>query len=127
MDRTLPTPSVESLLTRTRPDALVLTVLVAIVVTLVVVLRRRGARSWRGSGRLLAGLALVAWCLCGGLGAYSAALPSAQVAQVVLLGTLAPWLLLSGWAVLAPDRDRSARRPVPGRGSGGACGPGAPR
>jgi len=114
VDRTLPAPSVESLLTRTRPDALVLTVLVAIVVTVVVVLRRRGARSWRGSGRLLAGLALVAWCLCGGLGAYSAALPSAQVAQVVLLGTLAPWLLLSGWAVLTPDRDRCRWNPVHG-------------
>ena len=110
VDRTLPAPSVESLLTRARPDALVLTVLVALVVTGVVVLRRRGARSWRGSGRLGAGLALVAWCLCGGLGAYSAALPSAQVAQVLLLGTLAPWLLLSGWAVLTGDRDRDRCR-----------------
>ena len=56
----------------------------------------------------------MAWCLCGGLGAYSAALPSAQVAQVVLLGTLAPWLLLSGWAVLTPDRDRCRWNPVHG-------------
>ena len=45
---------------------------------------------------LAAGIGLAAWALVGGLGAYSTALLSAQVAQVLVLMILVPALLARG-------------------------------
>jgi putative copper resistance protein D len=88
-----------SALLETRPDALVATFLVAAAALLVAWVRRGPAdgRPTLSQGLCLAaGIGLAAWALVGGLGAYSTALLSAQVAQVLVLMVLVPTLMARG-------------------------------
>jgi cytochrome c oxidase assembly factor CtaG len=100
VDRNLGPLSPRNLLVEARPDAIVVTAaVVAIGCYLfgVVTLRRRGEQ-WR-RGRTIAfcsGVALALWAVCGGLGSYSAALFSMQVAQLLTLAVVAPILLTQG-------------------------------
>ena len=99
VDPTLPPLRPLSALLETRPDALVATFLVA-AAALLVIWARRGpadARPTPSQGICLAaGFGLAAWALVGGLGAYSTALLSAQVSQVLVLMVLVPALLARG-------------------------------
>lgn len=100
VDRNLGPLSVWNLLTEARPDAIVVTAaVVAIGCYLwgVLTLRRRGG-GWR-PGRTIAfslGVALALWAICGGLGSYSAALFSMQVAQLLTLAVVVPVLVTRG-------------------------------
>jgi putative copper export protein/cytochrome c oxidase assembly factor CtaG len=81
-----------------RHDALTLT---AVLVAVGLVLAWARGRIWATSspGRravLAAGLAVTVWALVGAPAAYSTVLLSAQVAQVLVLGLLAPPLLVGG-------------------------------
>ncbi|MFL6132041.1 MAG: cytochrome c oxidase assembly protein [Nocardioidaceae bacterium] len=100
VDRNLGPLSVRNLLTEARPDAIVVTAAVVAIgcyLVGVVVLRRRGERWPRG--RTIAfsiGVALALWAVCGGLGSYSAALFSMQVAQLLTLAVVVPILVTCG-------------------------------
>jgi putative copper resistance protein D len=86
-----------SLLLHVRPDALVLTTLVAAGAG-AVWWRRRHCPDW-SLRRLLVlqlGLVMVLWALCGGLGTYAVALVSAQVGQLMVLTLVAPTLIVLG-------------------------------
>ena len=85
----------------TRPDALQLSALVLAVGLLLVWLRTVGTMDRARWLSLGAGLLVTGWAVVGALGAYSTALLSAQVAQVVVLALVAPPLLVRG---LPPDR-----------------------
>jgi cytochrome c oxidase assembly factor CtaG len=65
--------------------------------------RVRGGGAWRARSTVLftAGVLLAAWSLCGGLGAYSGALLSADVARLLTMGLLVPALLAWGAPVAA--------------------------
>ena len=115
VDPTLPPLRPLSALLETRPDALVATFLVAAAALLVAWVRRGPAdgRPTLSQGlSLAAGVGLAAWALVGGLGAYSTALLSAQVAQVLVLMVLVPTLLARGLpsSRLAALVDRGRRR-----------------
>jgi hypothetical protein len=56
------------------------------------------------------GTLLVAWALCGSLAAYAAALLSAQVLQLLVLGFAAPLLLVPGLSLLPPERAAAVAR-----------------
>jgi putative copper export protein/cytochrome c oxidase assembly factor CtaG len=102
VDATLRPLSPLTALLETRPDALVLSFLVAAAVVLLVWVRGTSTVLTPGRWlRLLAGLVVTGWSLVGGLGAYSTSLLSAEVTQVLVLATLAPPLLAWG---LPPDR-----------------------
>ncbi len=107
VDRALPPLSVPALLLRSRPDAVLLTVLAVVLAALLVAGRRVGARRVLAP---VAGTVLVAWALCGGLAAYAAALLSAQVLQLVVLGLVAPLLLAPVLSLPAPSRVAAATR-----------------
>jgi putative copper resistance protein D len=100
VDRNLGPLSVWNLLVEARPDAIVVTAaIVAIGCYLVGVLalRRRG-EGWQ-RGRTIAfsvGVLIALWAICGGLGSYSAALFSMQVAQLLTLAVVAPILVTRG-------------------------------
>jgi cytochrome c oxidase assembly factor CtaG/putative copper export protein len=100
VDRNIDPLSVWNLLTEVRPDAVVVTAAaVALGSYLLGVwgLRRRG-ESWR-RGRTVAfslGVVLALWSICGGLGSYSAALFSTQVAQLLTLAVVVPVLVTYG-------------------------------
>jgi cytochrome c oxidase assembly factor CtaG/putative copper export protein len=100
VDRNLDPLSPVTLLTEARADAIVVTAaMVAIGCYLVGVLalRRRG-EGWR-HGRTIAfslGVAVALWAICGGLGSYSAALFSMQVAQLLTLAVVVPVLVTYG-------------------------------
>jgi putative copper resistance protein D len=95
VDETLTPVSTLALVTMVRPDALVLTGFVTVVVGYLAAVR---GRDWPRRRRLAfgAGVLVVGWSLCGGLGSYSAALLSAQVAQLLTLALVAPVLLAAG-------------------------------
>jgi putative copper resistance protein D len=100
VDRNLGPLSVWNLLVEARPDAIVVTaaaVAIASYLVGVLSLRRRG-EGWR-RGRTIAfsvGVLVALWAICGGLGSYSAALFSMQVAQLLTLAVVAPILLTRG-------------------------------
>ncbi len=86
-----------TLLLGARPDALLVTVLLAVAIAALV--WRLGRPDQWPLSRVtcfLLGLVVVLWSLCGGLGAYSAALVSAQVGQLLVLALVAPVLLVVG-------------------------------
>ncbi len=95
VDATLAPVSLLGLVTVARPDALVLTAFVAVVGGYLVAVRRRPWSRWRRLA-FAAGVLVVGWSLCGGLGSYSAALLSVQVAQLLTLALVAPVLLAAG-------------------------------
>lgn len=98
VDASLPPLTAVSALVEFRPDALVLTVVLAATGLLAAWLRS-GAGRGLGAGRpvlLAAALVLLAWSLVGALGAYATSLLSAQVAQLVVLGLVVPALLVAG-------------------------------
>jgi cytochrome c oxidase assembly factor CtaG len=86
-----------ALLTSWRPDALVVTAVAASAIGYLLTVRRvrRLGHHWPAAriGFALSGLGVVLYALCGGLGSYSAALLSLQVAQLMTMSTLAAYLL----------------------------------
>jgi putative copper resistance protein D len=99
IDAQIPPVSALKLLVVARPDALVLSLLLALATVTVLAARRITTGGEWSRGRRLAfggGLLLLAWSLLGGLGAYSTALLSAQVAQFWVLALVAPALLVLG-------------------------------
>lgn len=100
VDSQIPPVNAGWLLVRVSVDALVLAGAVAALVTLVAVLRSAARSGWlwtpRRAALFCSGTALTAWAVVGGLGSYSTALLSAQVGQLLVLGTLAPALLALG-------------------------------
>ena len=102
------------LLVGVRPDAIVLTGTVAVLVATVLALRSAAAVGWTWSSRqrLVFGLGSVvlAWAVTGGLGAYATALLSVQVAQLLVLGLLVPALLALG--LPRPPAGRTLRWPA---------------
>jgi len=103
VDPTLPPLSPITAVFAFRHDALALTT-VLVVCGLVVAWARATVWSTSLPGRrvrLVAGLVVTVWALVGGPAAYSTALLSAQVTQLLVLGLVAPPLLVSGlprWA-----------------------------
>ena len=98
VDPTLAALSPVSVLTEFRHDALTLT---AVLVGCGLLLAWGRTGIWTASTasrrlRLAAGIAVMLWALVGGLAAYSTVLVSAQVSQLLVLGLLAPPLLVSG-------------------------------
>jgi cytochrome c oxidase assembly factor CtaG/putative copper export protein len=121
VDRNMDPLSPVTLLTEARPDAIVMTaaaVAIGSYLFAVFALRRRG-ESWRRGRTVLfsLGVAVALWAICGGLGSYSAALFSMQVAQLLTLAVVAPILITYGApvtlarTVLGPGR--TSTRPGP--------------
>lgn len=109
VDRGISPLSLRALLTEGRADALVVTAVVALVVAYLLALRTAHAdgrvTAWPVARvvSFLTGAAVVLWALCGGLGAYSTAVFSAQVGQLLALLLVAPPLLLAGLRPLLRD------------------------
>ncbi len=105
VDPTLPPLRISSAFLETRPDALVVTFLLAAALLLVARVRRAplDQRPTRVQGSCLAAAGgLTAWALVGGLGAYSTTLLTAQVAQVLVLMIVVPLLVAKGLPMSRP-------------------------
>jgi cytochrome c oxidase assembly factor CtaG/putative copper export protein len=104
VDRGIAPVGPRTLLLQARPDALVLTVAAVLLAgyLLAVVRTVRGGGTWQTRRTVLftSGVLLAAWSLCGGLGAYSGALLSADVARLLTMGLLVPALLTCGAPVV---------------------------
>jgi putative copper resistance protein D len=121
VDRGIDPVSAWSLLTEARPDAWLLTAAVAALVGYLAGVRavaRRG-QVWpaRRTASFVAATFVATWAMCGGLGAYSGALLSAEVARLLTMGLVVPALLTWGSPV-ALSRTASGVRGTPGRADG---------
>jgi putative copper resistance protein D len=100
VDRTLEPVGLGHLVTGGRPDVVVWSVVVAALVAYLLGVRllRRHGRHWpaRRTACFVSALVVGTWALCGGLGSYSAALLSAQVAQLLFMALVVPALLTYG-------------------------------
>ena len=100
VERSIRPAGLWTLLTESRLDSFVLTlacvVLVGYLVAVRAVLRRGEPWPLRRTGCFAAGVLLGGWATVGGLGAYSGALFSAEVARLLTLGLVVPALLTSG-------------------------------
>ncbi|HET6697730.1 MAG TPA: cytochrome c oxidase assembly protein [Nocardioidaceae bacterium] len=98
VDRELAPLDLSQLLTATRPDAVAVTaVALAAIGYLLAVRTLRGRGETWPAGRTMcamAGSALVLYVLCGGLGAYSAAMLSMQVTQLLAMLVTVPALVV---------------------------------
>ena len=100
VERSIRPASLWTMLTESRPDAFVLTLACVVLAGYLVAVRavRRRGEPWplRRTGCFVAGVLVGGWATVGGLGAYSGALFSAEVARLLTLGLLVPVLLTSG-------------------------------
>ncbi len=103
--------SLRSLLTAWQPDALVLSAAALATVGYLAAVRRagRGGSPWPLGRTLsvLAGLAVAVVALCGGPAAYSRALVSVQVGQLLVLLLVVPILLSLGQPIRLAQRARA--------------------
>ncbi len=105
VDRSIDPIGMRSLLVTLRPDAMLVTGVLAVAVA--AILWQRRYRDLWCTRRLVVfqlGLVVLLWALCGGLGAYSAALASAQVGQLLVMLLVVPVLLVLGAPRVPPVR-----------------------
>jgi putative copper resistance protein D len=115
VDRNIDPVGVRGLLLGFRPDVLVLTAAVVALLVYALMVRRvlRTGGGWpaRRTAAFTGGVLVAVWALCGGLGSYSGALFSAEVARLLTLALVVPALLTAGAPVrLARRVDGGAHR-----------------
>lgn len=100
VDRNIDPVSLAQLVGQWRPDALVVTAVTMAAVGYLLAVRhvRRRGQTWPVARVVwaMAGLAVILFVLCGGVGSYSSALLSVQLAQFLAMLTVAPVLVTLG-------------------------------
>jgi cytochrome c oxidase assembly factor CtaG len=103
VDRGLGPVSPWSLLSESRPDVWVTTLAAVVLIGYLWGIREVGRRgtAWplRRTACFGAAVAVAVWAMCGGLGSYSTALFSAEVARLLTMGLVVPCLLVGGGPV----------------------------
>ncbi|WP_232679212.1 cytochrome c oxidase assembly protein [Nocardioides sp. R-C-SC26] len=116
-----PPPTPERLLTSVTVSGVGLAVVLlgaAAYIVALITLRRRGESwPWGPTVAWFAGLAVIAYATCGGVGVYSHVMFSAHMVSHMLLSMIAPLLLVLGAPIPL------ALRALPGGGEPGATGP----